>query len=1283
MRKLAIVMCSALALAAVVGSRTAFAACIAGGQVDDIADCIAVDKGSSDCLLGFAVDFDGAGNPPLDPNKGTPTTKIVCEDGAACDRDGHINGRCTFHVGACVNAGGSCSAASLTAVEMKKPSDKDVAKKSFKDPQAVFTRRTLLTEIDGILGASEACTADDLEVVVPLKATKGECNSPVGQKCTSDQNCDDYCVLSYKKGKAVVKASVDDGASAKDGDSLKFFCLPAPPGPGQCTDVFQVAIAQGRVGDWMLRNSDVRVLVRDVGREHSFMVTFGGHILDADIVRDDPSEDRDNWLGMQALVQIANTQNTQSITVLNDGSDCSPGILRTSGPDDLFDTLSPDVAIFSAGSTLSVPADGVGIDLPLDLQTDYIIRPDRPYVQVATTFKNTSTSDLELFVGDYINAGGQLEDFGPGLGFGQPLLRLGTNKPPGQGLDYLAFQGVGDARGVSYGVVFPRSLATVGINKFVDGTFLTGAFTQSGVSAWVHRTNLVSVLNAQFTNKPAGPFLVPAMGENTLRRWFVVGETVADVTAVREELFGTKLGVIQGTVTSNGAPVEGAHVAFVRSDGNRCGFASGSNCVNVFSATLTDEFGFYRAFLPGNQEYNVQVRGPGFPYETGGNAPADHIVTLKPKKTAVVDVDLPATGGLRVLITDQNGSPIAGKVSVVGFEASPDPKNLDSIAGFIDAIGRYFGFEPSEKDTDVFGIAKAFFADHSGDTGTVNIEPGQYHVVVSHGPEYDVFDQAVTISPGATTTINATVNQVVDTSGFVSIDTHVHMINSPDSAVTREERIVSMLAEGVDFFVPTDHDHVHDLSDDIAAIGATGLVATAPSDEITTFSYGHFNVWPLAVDPNSIIGGALDWGRAGEPAGFGFVEHGSYDLLPAEIFGSFNPAAQVVQINHFNSGTLGHFNNLGIDTTLTPPESSSVVYRCSGGGRDTLPCEGQICLGGSNDLLPCTDDTDCPGGTCHIAGVGRDCPGGTCVLATDNLSSFIRLDPAVSNLYDDNYTALEVWIEASRAQTELALGDNLADWAGLLNQGRFKTGIADSDTHQRVPVQAGGPRTYVASATDDPALIDANVLAQNVNAGRAIGSGGLFMTVSLIGDGGAVASHALGDPLTVPATLGAGTVNIHVEAPTWAEFDTIEIYANAVPSCECEFTFFGVINRVCQVSPIATLTAGVDFVLNTTTGVSGFGQRLVADVARPLVISGDTWVIVVARGTDGVSRPLFPVNPKDLDKSANPTLAALTDGGASPPWNLGEDGQLAMAFSNPLFFDFENDGLCHGGAACP
>ncbi|MFQ5351936.1 MAG: hypothetical protein ACE5D3_02555, partial [Candidatus Binatia bacterium] len=908
---------------------------------------------------------------------------------------------------------------------------------------------------------------------------------------------------------------------------------------------------------------------------------------------------------------------------------------------------------------------------------------------------------------------GTVEMFGPGVGYGEPLLRLGA---PGvlaapQGLDFLGWRGTREARGVTYGLVFPRHIGADDNGKAVDGTFLTGAFVQSGVVAWVDGQQLLGVLNSPATSKPEPPFLVPAGGENILRRWFVVGEEINDVTRAREDLFGHKVGLVQGIVTSAGQPVDGARVAFIRGGrGNRC--LSGSPCADVFSATTTDSGGFYRAYLPADT-YEVHFRAPGTPFEGGVSSSPKHSITLKGGKVQLVDVDFPDTGAIRVLITDQSGSPIAGKASIVGFEASPDPLSLDSIIGFIDSIGRYFGYEVEEKDNDVFGIRANLFADQTGDTGVHKLEPGDYHLVVSHGPEYDVFDQPITITAGATLTINATVNQVVDTTGFVSIDTHVHMIQSPDSNISVRRRIISMLAEGVDFFAPTDHDSVHDITADLADLGATGLIAVAPSNELTTFVYGHYNMWPLTVDPSSIIGGAYDWGDSSSPPGLGFPSDGEYDVLPGTFMGAFNPATQVIQINHINSSSLGFFNNLGLDTEVVPPETSSLVYRCVGGPRGGLPCDAEICVGGSSDGIDCRPAgaaTTCTnnGGTCNIQPVGRDCPAGSCDDSAANLSSFIRLDPAVANLYSDNYTALEVWIESSRAQTDLALNDNFGDWAGLLNQGLFKTGVADSDTHQRTQVPSGAPRTFVASPTDDPTTISPSTLALNVNAGRAVGSNSLFMRVSLVGDGGATASHDLADPLTVPATGGSASVNIHIESATWAEFDTVEIYTNSVPTCESGFNFMGVVDRECDISPAVTLHAGTDFAVSAVTGVSGSGSRLVADISQPLTVSADTWVIVVARGTDGVSHPLFPVIPVDLTnlrcvggfnpgdpcevngdclfgscQSLNPTVADLTDSGVSPPWNLGEEGVMATAFSNPLFLDFENDQLCHGGTACP
>jgi hypothetical protein len=106
------------------------------------------------------------------------------------------------------------------------------------------------------------------------------------------------------------------------------------------------------------------------------------------------------------------------------------------------------------------------------------------------------------------------------------------------------------------------------------------------------------------------------------------------------------------------------------------------------------------------------------------------------------------------------------------------------------------------------------------------------------------------------------------------------------------------------------------------------------------------------------------------------------------------------------------------------------------------------------------------------------------------------------------------------------------------------------------------------------------------------------------------------------------------------------------------------------VSPAQTLAAGVDFDIDRVVVDPNdpAAARLEASVDVPLSIEGDTWVVVLVKGTDGVSRPLWPMNPQDLDEESNPTLDALTDG------NLGEAGVLALAFTNPLFIDADGNG---------
>jgi hypothetical protein len=108
-----------------------------------------------------------------------------------------------------------------------------------------------------------------------------------------------------------------------------------------------------------------------------------------------------------------------------------------------------------------------------------------------------------------------------------------------------------------------------------------------------------------------------------------------------------------------------------------------------------------------------------------------------------------------------------------------------------------------------------------------------------------------------------------------------------------------------------------------------------------------------------------------------------------------------------------------------------------------------------------------------------------------------------------------------------------------------------------------------------------------------------------------------------------------------------------------------------RVIPNLTLNAGADFTVTIVEDIPDFpgaGHRE-ASVDVPLTgLTEDSWIVVLVRGTPGVSRPLFPVLPYSIDPASNTTLADLVDG------NLGQGGETALAFSNPLYVDVDGNG---------
>lgn len=945
-------------------------------------------------------------------------------------------------------------------------------------------------------------------------------------------------------------------------------------------DLMSGPLAHGKVGDYLLANDTARFIVQDVAQRDMHSIgAFGGNIIDMELVGHSGIE---NFFEVQPALNIESVMNAQTATIVNDGQNGLAAVLRVCGPDDLMDYANPSSVVADAGGIF--PAGVDDLDLPIEACTEYTLEVGRPYVRLDTTVQNLSASAIPLFVGDYVNGMGELEQWTPprnptvtpNIGIGEVTATWGN--------EIFSYFGFGQAQGVDY--------EYIGVAQPQPST----SFTVSGVSYVLHGNSIPFVL---FFGQPSN-FSVPASGQKTFTRHIGVGDgSGANGIEMQAEIQSLTTGTLRGCVTVGGAPAPGVRVS--------AGLTTSGQITQVRSTWVTDSAGCYESKLPIGS-YGIAAAREGTPYEGGGSSPLVHSVSVATNATTVQDIALPATGSVSVAVTDESGSPVPARVTIVGFDPSPEPTQTVSIVRANDTTTALFN--DVTKDEPNYGVVRVVYAGAAG-TASFDLEPGSYQVVVSRGSEYSAYSAPLAVTAGATTPVSAQIAHVIQTPGFVSSDFHVHAINSPDSRVNNTNRVMQFAGEGVDNIVMTDHDARTDLTPVISSLGLTPFVASTLGEEITTFDYGHFNAYPLGYDPSRPSGGSTDHGRAA-PAGQDFPSSGSYNLSPAEIYAAvhsdpFNTSPQLtVQINHID----GHFGPLRINSALVPPAS---------------------------------------------------------VMTPTEQASF-RLDPTIPNLFYQ-FDALELWngYNRSHALTEF-LNDRIGIWMNLLNQGIVSTAIADTDTHELVNVRSGGARSWTASSSDAPAAISDDEIGSAVKAGRVVGGQGLYVQTRLLAtDGsGGVADLTLTGSKMVPVTNGQVNLEIRVQAPLWAEYDRIDVYVNAATKVTKRNPNNGGGVPVLYTGvPTLSLNAGVDFTVNTVNdhpAIPG-AQHRETTKTMTLTTPGDAWIVVVARGRDGVSKPMFPMMPASLNASGNTTLANLLDG------NLGQGGVTALGYTNALFVD--------------
>ncbi|HUQ05865.1 MAG TPA: CehA/McbA family metallohydrolase [Kofleriaceae bacterium] len=534
-------------------------------------------------------------------------------------------------------------------------------------------------------------------------------------------------------------------------------------------------LASGRVGDFVLENARVRVIVRAAGEGYYLHGSSGGGIVDAATV------------GGEDLVK-----------------EVTPVV-------DLTAAAFDELVITEAGDDGAAELVVRGPAAALDLVTAAVNRPVPPIIVEHHYRLAAGASEVELETHVFTQPGAEVTSHevydALFMGGRAPAWLLRRGFTEGQGAaEIIATGGTTTSYGLVYGDELPDpQLIAIGGIRIALG---------------------------------------PSVTESSARRWFIIGDgTVASVTERGWQLRGVELGVVTGQ-----APA-GADVVL-------------STATAPITTTRADASGRYRIAAPPGA-YSVRCEGVG--RMAGTDTPA----TLVAGGEVTAAVAPCATGTLAVSVRDDGNRPVPARVLI-------------------------------ERTGSLEGGERIVYVGASGDL-SVPVAPGTWRVSVSRGLEYDAFvGSAVEITDGQTTSLPVTLTRVLDTAGWIALDTHLHSELSTDSTVPVDDRLRAVAAEGVEVPVSTDHDIIVDYAPVIEEIGLGAWLTSLTGSETTSMVWGHVNAFPLTPDPARTGAGSPRWlGRA-----------------PGEIFAALHAGGErIVQINHPRQSSDNFFDAIDLDTS--------------------------------------------------------------------------------------------------------------------------------------------------------------------------------------------------------------------------------------------------------------------------------------------------------------------------------------------------------------------------------
>ena len=1124
--------------------------------------------------------------------------------------------------------------------------------------------------------------------------------------------------------------------------------------------------AAGAVGDYLLENDRIRVVIHGRPNDTGTSVGFGGSIIDADLTR--PERMYGGGNGLDQFFELGPMLNLQVPKPDGDDPSLSFHLVRPKADEEGGALLRVEGARGNVIEAIGM----LGLILP-DLEkpnirfiTEYELRPGEPFVRITTTAYpdgdvdeskvetmagfDGSTSLLAILLGDVDPAcetnddctvegescqnvimlggiracrgpeslgqgamgawlalmGGKLDVFVPGAGF-DPWLSM--RSAVAKGLDFFAnpvpfpfYTGVGDR--VSYAM-------TSG-----EGDMLVPLASSNFTVAITNARNCPTANPACLAGRGVKMTAFLSVGAGD------VGSAVGPLYAIK----GVDTGRLEGVVVDarTGQPESGADV-FVFED-PWPGDSDGAVAARSYDAMVAAHRELTRSAVRPSGDAGLVSHfrsdvgtDPHLDGDFGGLVPAPaggtryilvprrgtlvgalHPVRVSQGATSRVTVVLAELGSIDFEIQDGDGVAVPAKLTL--GQCLPEcARDEDCAAKGMVCDGLSRGCRPKggcstdgdcDPDERCDAVTKTCHCRRQGRlprelgghwivdgviqttyTGpgpsTTSVAPGVYEAIFSRGFEYSIDRQFFEVFPSRTTRLVGHVDRVVDTSGYISADFHVHGGNSPDSGLPLSERVLSFAGEGVEFLSSSDHDVFTDYAPHVFELGLDTWLTTQMGVETSPIMLSHFLAFPLQYDelqpqnmPETV---AFDW-QGRKPAEI------IADMRSAGSLGGGGDA--VVVIPHIYD----YFNYYGLDTyslMVLPNVLLELADPVFEAGNFSAAYDGmEIANGKSQDFIRRPTVAEVVGYT-----EGLDALTEALVAGDIDMDEYADRHIALGRVAigamlermpgeQSAFLAAKKGIDCGPiAKGEQPLDDALLDepcdgfrgvvddWMQMLSRGVRRSALANSDSHGLYSVEAGMPRNYVRSDSDLPVQIQPEAIDYAVRDGAIVASYGPFVRFDIDG----VEMGQPRDALHEVTSGKAVQVRIHVQSPLWFDVDRVELYRNSQVIMAWES---------CDRTP-----EDPDCIALPNDTVENLAV-VFADVPP-----GDAWYVVTAVGVRGKDMaPVYSSQPlarfgfvESLDSLFEALPVGFGGGGAKAAT---VHSTLPYAITNPIYVDVDGDG---------